>query len=367
MRLNKNHKTLIDRFLDKKADMEELAVFFKLLSEGKLDADLKAQMDLDLVEPTLHKSSFYKKNNVLLRIAAVALVVITAISLLYFQKSDTYKISHDLMVPGENQVVLVLSNGQEISLAENVNKTITEGDTEIFIKNKDNLVYGSINNSKAKKRKGTRLNTVRTALGGTIHVQLADGSHVWLNSMSSITFPLGIDTGERTVSMEGEAYYNIVPLDSVPFVVKHRIQEINVFGTKFNVNAYENEAAVITTLLEGSISVKTATGQVQLLPGEQSIIKCGTNRIEVSKINLDDNNITDWKEGYIRFYQADLHTLVRQISRWHELDVVFGSLSSNDEFTGRIRRSEKIEDVINILKKGGINIRLEGKTLYVGL
>lgn len=370
---NNYYKILVERYHKKEATKIELAVFFKLLSEGKLDSYLLTQMDSDLIETEEKNVSFVVRHYKLISAAAIMLLIITTSSIFYLSRnqvpddvlSQTIDIANNLVIPDSSQAVLILSDGREIGLTDKKNINISEGDIDIATKENGSIIYGSNKNNSVGTQKSleTKYNTIRTSNGGSIEVLLPDGSKVWLNSLSSITFPLVFDTQKREVSIKGEVFFDVLHANSTPFIVNHKNQVINVLGTQFNVNSYEDEPAIKTTVVQGSVSVKKGLKEVKLLSGHQSVIKTDDDNIEVLKVDL--KNIIAWKEGYFRFEQENLQTIMRQISRWYNLEVVFKGTHSSDVFTGRIKRSEKIEDIVKILKNGRIDIRLEDKTLYV--
>ncbi len=344
------YRVLIERYLNREATKTELELFFKLLSQGKLDSHLKVQMDLDLIEPKEKNLSFVKRHYGSISAAAIILIMITVSSLFYLNRNNIPNVVNELVVTESNQAVLILSDGQEVSLAENKNRSISEGNIDVITKDNGLIIYDSSKVKSLSKQSDLKLkyNTIKTSHSRTFQVLLPDGSKVWLNSLSSITFPLEFDSLKRVVTMEGEVYFDVLHANSIPFVVSHKGQEIHVLGTQFNVNSYTDEPAIRTTLVEGSIFIKTEKNQVKLVPGEQSVIKKNNTDIEVLEVDL--KTVIAWKEGYFRFDHADLQALIRQISRWYNLEVVFAGNPNSDEFTGRIKRSENLEEVIKSIK-----------------
>jgi ferric-dicitrate binding protein FerR (iron transport regulator) len=211
-------------------------------------------------------------------------------------------------------------------------------------------------------------NTITTPRGGQYQVTLSDGTKVWLNAASSIRFPVLFTGNERKVEITGEAYFEVAKNVSKPFKVKTISSEVEVLGTHFNVNAYDDEAVAKTTLLEGlvKVSVPQTGGKLAarfLQPGQQSgITKDG--RISVLN-NADTEEAVAWKNGRFQFRSADLKSILRQISRWYDVDVVYkGNVDLH--FTGQLTRDDYVSKVFDKLAlTGEVHFKIEGKKIIV--
>jgi transmembrane sensor len=170
------------------------------------------------------------------------------------------------------------------------------------------------------KQSDVLFNTLTTPRGGQFRLALPDGSEVWLNAASSIKYPTAFTGKDRKVEITGEAYFEIAHDASKPFKVRVNGMEVNVLGTHFNINAYHDEAFVNTTLLQGKVSLTKAGAVALLRPGQQARVD-NTRSISVLN-NVDVDQVVAWKNGYFSFEKADLQTVMRQIARWYDVDII---------------------------------------------
>jgi ferric-dicitrate binding protein FerR (iron transport regulator) len=193
-------------------------------------------------------------------------------------------------------------------------------------------------------------------------LQLPDGTTVWVNASSSIKYPTAFTGKKREVEITGEAYFQIAKNPGQPFIVRVNGMEVQALGTQFNINSYSDEASVSTTLIEGSVKVTSDNAGVILGPGQQSQLKNGRLRL-IKNVNTEE--ITSWKEGLFHFESADLKTILRQFSRWYDVDVVYEGEIKNRKFFGIVNRSSTLLNVLEMLKDNDIVFRIEGKKLIV--
>jgi ferric-dicitrate binding protein FerR (iron transport regulator) len=187
---------------------------------------------------------------------------------------------------------------------------------------------------------------------------------VWLNAASSITYPTVFKGAEREVTLNGEGYFEVTKNKAMPFRVKSALQTIEVLGTHFNVNAYGDEALLKTTLLEGSVKVTSAINSILIVPGEQAVIsRTGNSAISKQQVNLDKE--VAWKNGVFSFADEDIREVMRQVSRWYDIDVVYEGDMPTEKFFGEISRSSKLTDVFRILELNNMKFSVEGKTVKV--
>jgi ferric-dicitrate binding protein FerR (iron transport regulator) len=191
-----------------------------------------------------------------------------------------------------------------------------------------------------------------------MEVQLADGSQVWLNAASSITFPTRFSGDDRRVSITGEAYFEVSKDAGKKFLVSTNATTTEVLGTHFNINAYGNEPSVKITLLEGSVRVNGSIIQ----PGQQALSAKGSVTV-VDDINIEQ--VMAWKNGMFEFNETDIQTIMRQIERWYDVEVVFdGTITQH--FNGTIPRQVNASKVLGMLEKtGGVRFSIEGKKVLV--
>lgn len=265
------------------------------------------------------------------------------------------------IAPGQNKAVLILADGSKIVLdSASIGKLPQQGNTVVL--NKDGqLVY----NGKANSNKEVIYNTLATAKGETYSLTLTDGTKVWLNSASSIRFPVIFIGRERKVEIKGEAYFEVAKNANMPFIVKSGDAEVQVLGTHFNVNAYDDESFIKITLQEGAIKVfasSTRTSQL-LSTGEQAQVN---KKGEIGLIkNADVDAAVAWKNGFFDFNNADLTTVMRQLVRWYDVEVVYEGSVAKREFGGKLGRDLQLSQVLKILEKSEVHFRIEGKKLIV--
>jgi len=265
--------------------------------------------------------------------------------------------------PGSNKAVLTLADGSAIRLGTATNGTITQqGQARISKPVDGQLVYTALN----EKPNPVLFNTIATPRGGQYELVLSDGSKVWLNAASSLRFPVTFSGKERRVALTGEAYFEVAKNASMPFkVMVDGKTELEVLGTHFNVNAYDDEATVKTALLEGQVKVVgLATGNASIIvPGEQARLN-NNGQISIDK-NIDTEQAIAWKNGAFNFSNADLGMVLRQLSRWYDVDVVIEGRLPERQFNGEIQHDLKLTQVLKLLEKNGVYSRLEGKKLIV--
>ena len=259
------------------------------------------------------------------------------------------------IAPGNSGATLTLANGQKIKLSGAINgKLANEAGVVITKSNDGQLIY----EIKDKNAANNKINTLSTAKGETYQVRLPDGSLVALNAASSLTYSTSLnERGERRVRLTGEAYFEVFEDKEHPFIVESKGQEVKVLGTKFNINAYDDEAATKTTLLKGSVRVNNEV----LLPHEQSIIN--GDGIKVVKVNV--NPVVAWKDGRFVFKDTSLDEVLRQLSRWYDIEIKYSNGIPKRSFTGDISRSLNLSDALDILKYLKVNFKIEGRSLTV--
>ncbi|NII28483.1 DUF4974 domain-containing protein [Pseudoflavitalea sp. X16] len=268
------------------------------------------------------------------------------------------------VLPGGNKALLTLANGATIVLDSAANGTLAQQGSVVVTKKADGqLAY----DAKARTTDNSPLtfNTLSTPRGGQYQLVLPDGSKVWLNAASSIRYPTAFTGKERNVEVTGEAYFEIAKNAKMPFKVKANGQaEVEVLGTHFNVNAYDDEAAIKTTLLEGKVKVTPATGHSsQLLsPGQQAQLI----NDQLSIINNPDvEAVMAWKNGQFSFNNTDIKTIMRQIARWYDVDVSYDA-NVQDTYTVSLSRNVPVSKLFTYLElSGGVHFKIEGKKVTV--
>jgi len=270
--------------------------------------------------------------------------------------------------PGGNKATLILANGSTIVLTDAKNGKLAEQDAIQIYKTSDGKIQyagdKTINDQSAPV-----YNTMATPKGGKYTLMLADGTTVILDAASSIKFPVAFTGKERIVEITGQVYFEVIHNVNKPFKVKVRGQVIEDLGTHFNINAYDDDPLVKTTLLEGSLRISIANSPnpasrlgIKLRPNQQAITKGGQIKI-IDSVNPEE--IIAWKEGYFRFDNSDIETIMSQFSRWYNIEVVYEGPIEKHEFMGKITRSSSLDKVLKVLALGGIRYRLEGRKLTI--
>jgi transmembrane sensor len=281
----------------------------------------------------------------------------------------------DMPKPGGDKAVLILSDGKQILLDSSADGQLAEQQGSLVVKSEDGRI-----DYHHQQRIGTTeniaFNTLRTPRGGQFKLTLADGTKVWLNAASSITYPTSFNGKERSVTITGEAYFEVAKMKAkqgrgnMPFKVKvagltgeGSNLEIAVLGTHFNINAYPDEPMARTTLLEGSVKLKKGNDQFLLHPGQQAQLEDnGQFRIS-DAINTDE--VLAWKNGFFYFDHANLRTVMRQIARWYDVSVEYRSGVADMKFGGEIPRSANLGEVLKIMEVLKIRFIVEGKKIIV--
>ena len=292
-------------------------------------------------------------------VAAAACVILAGfIGYNYLKIEAQYPSKPSLLVtstmphPGKVGALLLTDNGlkQEINLAVNIN----------FNSNGQLVEAGLVDE---KQMATAEMISLIIPKGNNYKVVLSDGTKVWLNSHSRISFPKQFGSDRRQVSVEGEAYFEVAPDKNKPFIVHHERQDIIVLGTHFNVKCYADDKQVMTTLFEGRVNVKEndADKRLLLVPGEESVL----GEIDFfTKRKADLAAVAAWRNGLFSFHNTPFSEVLKQISRWYNVDVIYKSALPNETFTGQVDRSVDFDLILKFLKGSGIVLEYkEGKLI----
>jgi transmembrane sensor len=264
--------------------------------------------------------------------------------------------------PGKEAAALVLSDGSVIRLDSVKDGEIAVQGNAVIYKTGGEVAYSA--NSDASSNKPVRYNLINTARGNQYRLKLSDGTKVWLNSSSSLHFPTRFEGELRQVELQGEAYFEVAKNKHLPFRVKSGDINIEVLGTHFNVNAYNDEPYIKTTLLEGSVKVSKAGSSILIAPGEQAVV--GGDIPGVIAIKVDVEKVMAWQKGFFEFDNTSLPEIMRQISRWYDIDVRFEEEESTKiRYGGRISKTLNLNDILELLQANGILFALDDSMLIV--
>ncbi len=307
--------------------------------------------------------------------AAVILILFSAgMYMMFFSKTVKQEIAKAVPVkaplkndiaPGGNKAILTLVDGSTVVLDSASNGIISQQGNVTVQKLDNGLLAYTIGGKTINENDEAFYNTITTPRGGQYQVTLSDGTKVWLNASSSIRFPVVFAGLERKVVITGEAYFEVAKNTAMPFKVNTNTSVVEVLGTHFNVNAYDDEAAIKTTLLEGAVKV-SATGSAALKylqPGQQSVIN-KEGKISVVT-HADTEEAMAWLNGYFQFKSSDLKSILRQISRWYDVDIVYNG-NVNLHFTGQLTRNENASKVFEALAlTNEVHFKIDGKKIIV--
>ncbi|SDD71619.1 FecR family protein [Mucilaginibacter pineti] len=362
-------KIAIAQYFEKSADTEAM-------TNAEVDAalaDVHARLVDQIGEQVVVPEKRYRKMWPLATAAAAVLIFIFAG--VYYLTLNRVKpqpaqlavkqLKNDAM-PGSNKAVLTLSNGSRIVLNDIKNGVIAKQAGIAVIKTGSGKVINkATNDAVANNIMPAGYNTVSTPRGGQYQVELPDGSKVWLNAASSLRYPTQFTGKQRNVELTGEAYFEVAKNAAKPFRVTSAGQTVEVLGTHFNINAYNDEKLMKTTLLEGSVKVSYQQFTALLKPGEQAKITLGTNSSIIINNDADTEEAVAWRDGYFQFNHADIQTIMRQLSRWYDVDVRYDGTVSAKQFGGAIQRNLKLSQVLHILEKSGLHFTISGKEVLV--
>lgn len=298
--------------------------------------------------------------------AAAAAVVIIFVGISLFQRdrplnptvTKTTATPKTDIPPGGDKAVLTLADGRKIVLDNAANGSLAQqGNAQIKKTASGQITYEGLAANEMLP------NTLSTPVGGQFQLTLHDGTKVWLNAASSITFPAAFIGKERQVKITGEVYFEVAKDKQHPFIVDiDGKASVQVLGTSFNINSYANEGAIKTSLVEGSVKIMNGDKQALLQPGNQAIIS-PADQIQIQPANLDQT--LAWKNGIFDFNGADLRSVMRQLERWYDIKVLYKNNVPQIDFEGKMYRNVNLSDVLDALQKMGVKFTLEGKTLVI--
>lgn len=271
--------------------------------------------------------------------------------------------------PGGDGAILTLANGKQVVLDSMANGLIAvQKGAQTMIRNGE-LVYDASGAASGE----VMYNTMRTPKGRQFRLQLPDGTRVWLNAASSIRYPTAFTGEERKVEITGEAYFEVAKAFSagdregvIPFRVNVRNKaEVEVLGTHFNINAYENEKDIATTLMEGRVRVVQGSSTLVLRPGQQALIPAAGEKVQLID-HADTDKVMAWKNGLFYFEGLTLEEAMRQLERWYDIEVIYEGAVPNIRFGGKMSRDISLSGLLQLLSDSQLKFRLEeGRRLIV--
>jgi len=345
------------------------------LANSQTENDLKSKIYANMIRYD-DVEEIQKDNRKFSRLGLpILLIVLLGLAAIFYTNrapkenisQNLVKVKSNDILPGGSKAILTLSDGRTIELEESQNGILVNQGGIKVQKNSDGVIEYTFSK---QQEIGSEIidyteplyNTIETPVGGKYQLNLADGSKVWLNSSSSLRFPIFFSEENREVELQGEAYFEVSKDYKRKFSVRSGIQSVEVLGTQFNINAYSDEKSIKTTLFEGEIRViDLQTNDSKLLKhGEQSNVD---QSIHVKRI--DTQAEIAWKEGYFYFKKADIKTVMRQLGRWYGVTARYKDNLPEHHFSGAISNSLTLLEVLEILEKSNIHFSLEGKEVIV--
>jgi len=375
--MNKNPQKTLGKLIGKycrgSASSEEAAFMDKYYSyferEAKIsdslsqeERDMLENRILDKIKSKIGNSSvnpgfpFYLRKS--FRYAAVVIFTMLCIGTLLILKDKTIEkagsAGYKELLTQDNITTNIDEKAEPDNLASQVKSVIAHDDSSL----------SSNGTSIEKENMRVSISTITTSRGGEYKVTLPDGTKVWLNSVSSIKFPTAFPGKERIIEISGEAYLEVSKDAKKPFIIKvNGTTEIKVLGTHLNINAYPEDGVIKTTLLEGSVQViHPSNDPITLSPGQQSVTD---SQGEISVNNVDVYAVIAWQKGILQFNSLGIDEIMRQISRWYNVDVIYQGEKPQGKYSGIVNRSTDLQEVLNMLGIGGIKCRIDGEKLIV--
>lgn len=332
---------------------------------------LTAKMDEILNAPEKAKVISIKRNYVFWKIAAAMVILFCGHwGWRSYQSHDDniqVQVAVHKLHPGHSGAILTLADGKQIFLDSTQNGTISTSGNNNIIKSGSQVIYGS---QTGNENSALSYNTMTTPKGREFQIVLPDGTKVWLNAASSIKYPTVFNSGSRVVEVTGEAYFEVAHQadkkgGQIPFIVHTNRMTIEVLGTHFNVNAYADEPYTKTTLFQGSVAANEKNSrEVQTIkPGEQAFVSNTVgDGLRVRQADVD--KAIAWKNGLFQFNDDQLEAILRQVSRWYDVDVQCAADKKDLRFNGVISRRSNVKAIMDLLSATGVvNFKIENRKL----
>jgi len=321
------------------------------------------------IEGEIFKESTFRLNTKWMNYAAailLPLLIAGGISLFYSNQKDiTLANIDETITPGTQKATLILSDGNRVVLDKNYEEgTILEDG--MAITNRDSILNYQ-KSATLRKRKQLVYNELKTPRGGGYKLKLADGTNVWLNSGSTLKYPVDFTDSTRQVYLSGEAYFD-VSHNGKPFIVNANNLDVRVLGTQFNVSAYDDENETITTLVEGKVAVSygmdVKNNQI-LTPGLQASLNKQEESMEVARVNT--SQYTSWVEGKLEFNNDDLEYVIRRLARWYDFEYTFENEQVKSyRFSARVNSEESISEILTMLEMTtNVEFKIEDNTIVI--
>ena len=377
---------LIEKYLDgaiTPAEEEQLMAWYQEYNEAdaewlsenadeeeqvrlRMFAQLQRHITVSSGKPATNRRWYY------FAAAASVLLIVGLAGYFYFpakqqpRNKGNVQFAHDVG-PGSNKAILTLGNGEKVVLEDAKDGVITEqGNAAVNKTDSGRLQYNNISQAEGVP---IVYNTLVTPYGGQYQLTLQDGTNVWLNAGSSLRFPASFPRNERKVVLSGEAYFEVSKDAKRPFYVSinsgtDTAMDIRVLGTHFNIKAYPDEQQSVVTLLEGAVNVNYRKASALLTPGKEVVLNKTSGKMNISEV--DTEGAVAWKNGYFLFDNEKIEDIMRQVSRWYDVEIRYQGNLSGKAIAGSLSRYKNVSEVLNMLElTGTVHFKLEGRRITV--
>ncbi|WP_313155441.1 FecR family protein [Sphingobacterium multivorum] len=356
-----NGPSLLKKYLEGKCTTQEQALveeWYLNLGEDQIPSDKELISDVIELQKRLKgisKEQPYNNKGYIIAIAAILLAFFTIGTILYLQRKNNQESKHELFVddiaPGKNKALLSIDGQPAIAL---------DGKNSSIISKEGSLGYN--NGTTIIETENVKTIRLSTPAAGQFEVVLPDGTKAWLNALSSITYPAAFIGKERQIQLTGEVYLEVTKNIHKPFVIQTAQQRIEVLGTGFNVNTYNDNGRSYTTLVSGSLRIMDTKTKHQALlsPGQQAIVN-GKDAIEITTSGIEDSYA--WKDGLYVLHEEPLSQYARKIERWYDVEVEMGPYGDR-KFSAIIPRDAKLSEVLQAIElKSNVKFTREGRRI----
>ena len=391
--MEENHYLLYRKFLDNVCSDAELSELFQLFgtadesvlrnliteelqpAKTELPANEREDERLNLVRQQIKGEISYRKGKIrtlVYKLSAAAAILIAVTSAALFLQQPEIQLpkknqTTSTIRPGQFQATLTLANGKKVVLNRTMTATLGKlGQTTVNVSPANGVLYQGTANDQTSSN---AVNTLATGRGeqSPYPLVLSDGSKVWLNAASSITFPTQFTGNDRVVTVKGEAYFEVVHNQSRPFKVLTGRQEVTVLGTHFNIKAYDDESTINTTLLQGSVKVSDLSSRASglLVPGQQSRLNRTNGQLAIAKADIEE--VIAWKNGFFMFNDQQITSIMKSMGRWYNVDVEYQNFVANNErFGGTFSRTSSLPDILSSLQSlGHVRFKIDRRKIIV--
>ncbi|KUJ63459.1 hypothetical protein AR687_01860 [Flavobacteriaceae bacterium CRH] len=328
--------------------------------QNNFESDIE-EVDVDLAWKAVNREITPKKNRKAYYKYAIAASVALLIGISYFNYNTTTQQTTIVESKPTEGVTLTLSDGTTVILSDHKNGVVANQDNAVITKDKDGQIR--YEGTKAEHQGEIAYNTLVTANGKTFQIELPDGTNVWMNAGSSLKYPTYFSGNERSVTLTGEAYFEVAHNEKMPFKVFSNGQEVEVLGTHFNIKAYLNEPNIKTTLLEGKIKITENDNSMLVKPGQQVLVFTDNHVMKIADVNTESS--VAWKNRLFYFENAKCDEIMREIERWYDVDVVYKGKIPDERFQGAIQKDLKLNQVLKMLESKDVHFKVSGKEVIV--